>query len=199
MRFILLSVLVASGAMGAGPYFGLKANQPVSDNMRNTYGMMPVLSAGVRFPRSENLALLAGLSGTYAQGLSDFKEYNVWDATLRFGLEFTPSVILGWYLTPGMMLAYASERMPNADTLGNITHSSYGGASLGLFLDSGVMMFQAAGWDFCVQAGADILSVPTNKSAWEDSGWLIYLYPYRYSIDLSAINLGLVMRKTGGK
>lgn len=194
MRSILLSVLVASAALGAGPYFGLKANQPISDDMRNTYGMMPVLSAGARFPRSANLALLAGLSGTYAPGMGEFKKFNVWDASLRFGLEYTPSTVLGWYLTPGMMLAYGSEQMPSADTLGNITRSSYGGTSLGLFLDTGVMLFRAAGWDFCVQAGADILSVPTNKDIW----WSSY-YSSRYTIDLSSINLGLMVRKTGGK
>lgn len=194
MRYILLLVLVASAALGAGPYFGLKANQPIADNMRNTYGMMPVLSAGVRFPRSANLALLGGVSGSYALGMGEFKKYNVWDAALRFGLEFTPSSVLGWYLTPGMMLAYASEQMPNADTLGNITRTSYGGASLGLSLDTGVMLFRAGDWDFCVQAGADILSVPTNRSA---SEW--YYYSYRYSIDLSTINFGLVMRRVGGE
>jgi hypothetical protein len=194
VRSILLSVLVASAALGAGPYFDLKASQPISDDMRNTYGMMPVLSAGVRFPRSPSLALLTGLSGTYAPGKGDFKDLNVWDASLRFGLEYTPSTVLGWYLTPGMMLAYGSERMPSADTLGNIGRSSCGGASLGLFLDTGVMLFRTAGWDFCVQAGVDLLSVPTNKDIW----WSQY-YNYRYSIDLSAINFGLVVRRTGGK
>jgi hypothetical protein len=194
MRFILLSVLVVSAALGAGPYFGLKANQPISDDMRNTYGMMPALSAGVRIPRSPSLALLTGLSGTYMPGTSEFKDFNVWDASLRFGLEYTPSTVLGWYLTPGMMLAYGSEQMPSADTLGNITRSSYGGTSLGLFLDTGVMLFQTPSWDFCVQAGVDLLSVPTNKDVW----WSQY-YSYRYSIDLSSINLGLVVRRTGGK
>jgi len=196
MRYILLSVLVASAAPGAGPYFGLKANQPIADNMRTTYGMMPVVSAGVRFPRSANLALLGGVSGSYALGMGEFKKYNVWDAALRFGLEFTPSSVLGWYLTPGMMLAYASEQMPSADTLGNITRGSYGGAGLGLFLDTGVMLFQAAGWDFCVQAGADILSVPTNREPGVYPGWSPW---YHYSIDLSTINLGLVVRRVGGE
>jgi hypothetical protein len=194
MRYILLSVLVAGAALGAGPYFGLKANQPIADNMRNTYGMMPVLSAGVRFPRSANLALLGGVSGSYAMGMGEFKQYNVWDAALRFGLEFTPNSTLGWYLTPGMMLACASEQMPNPDTLGNITRSSYGGASLGVFLNTGIMLFRAGNWDFCVQAGTDIVSVPTNR----DVGWSPY-YSYRYSIDLSTINFGLVVRRVGGE
>jgi len=194
VRFILLSVLVASAALGAGPYFGLKANQPISDDMRNTYGMMPELSAGVRIPRSPSLALLTGLSGTCMPGRSEFKDFNVWDASLRFGLEYTPNTVLGWSLTPGMMLAYGSERMPSADTLGNITRSSYGGTSLGLFLDTGVMLFRTAGWDFSVQAGVDLLSLPTSR----DVSWSQY-YSYRYSIDLSAVNFGLVVRRTGGK
>ena len=196
MKYILLSVLAVSAALGAGPYFGLKANQPISDDMRNTYGMMPALSAGVRFPRSPSLALLTGLSGACMPGRSEFRDFNVWNASLRFGLEYTPSTVLGWYLTPGMMLAYGSEQMPSADTLGHIMRSSYGGAGLGLFLDTGVMLFRTTGWDFCVQAGVDLLSVPTDRESSVDPGWSPY---YHYSIDLSAINLGLVVRNVGGK
>jgi len=194
-RVLLAICLVSSLALGVDPYFGIRAMQPAAEEMISTYHMLPFLSIGARFPRSQYVAVTGELSGTYAQGTGDFSALSLWNASARFGAEFNAGPSLGAYLTPGVMVTWAGERMPDADTLGNIGARTYTGAGLGLFVNMGIMLFRAGGWEFNVECGADAASVLTDRAIRYDYSY----YTGRYSIPLSGVSLGLVARRASPK
>jgi hypothetical protein len=192
-RLILLVGLIAGAAFAVNPSLSLKANQPVAEEMQQAYHILPSASLGLQFPRSDFLTFNTELSGTSGWGTGDFSGFSVWSAALRFGAEFTPIQEWGLYLTPGIMLGYAAERNPYADTMGNIGDRSYSGGGFGLFLNGGIPLVRSRNWQIAFELGVDVLSFPTDRAR-VDPGWSPY-YPYYYSANLSSLNIGFVFKR----
>jgi hypothetical protein len=185
--------LILGVSLAADPYFGIKAYEPGDGDLSSVYNnIWGVATAGLRFPRSSHFALNADISGTYVQGAGDFSNLSLWNTSLRLGAEFNTGSSLGAYITPGLMLTYAAERMPSYDTvLGYVGNQTASGAGLGVYFNAGLPLFRIGDWDFDAQFNADLVSVPTNLML----SYYGYGYYGRYSIDLSGISLGLVARK----
>jgi len=193
MRRLLASLcVITSAALGVNPYFGVKAFTTAGGDLIPSNRTWANAVVGVRFPRTRTFAVNTELTGTYVQQTDAFYNSNLWDASLRFGAEFrfaAPDA----YIMPGMMVAYASDRLPVWDTTAHkMSSRMFGGAGLGLFANLGVVLFRIGDWDFDVQCGADILSIGIDWVDPVDPGFAPWWHP---SIDLSGLALGLVARK----
>jgi len=194
MKVVVGLVLVITVGLAAMPNFRITAAQPWSTTMRTTYGILPTLGIGARFPRSEHLSVLMELAGTYARALPGSGETSLWSASLRTGLELNTGEKIGFYGAPGLMVTYASEQFPYADSMTHvISRRNYAGASIGAFLNAGVRLFRVRNWELGVESGLDLVSVPTNSPYPGSDYWAGY---YQYWIDASTLNLGLVFRQS---
>lgn len=192
MKSVSALVLFLGVAIGAEPHFALRAVEPVANSMRGPYSILPTAALGLSWPKPGGFALTTELFGSYAQGTGAFSSLRVWEAGLRFGVEYEFIPNLDAYLTPWVMLVRAAERVREVDVNQRILDQWYSGTSLGVALSGGVTLFSAGNWRFGIDGGVDLVSVSTGKKLYD------YYYPYYYDeyhmIPLSGFFLGFAAR-----
>lgn len=196
MRIALLVCALAAAALAApvDPYLSLKVCQPWAEDIRATYRALPELELGIRSPRTRAVALAAGLSGRYADGVGENSAFRFWDVTGRIAAEFTLERTLGIYLAPGVFYKYAAERWPDHDEQHNIIYTDVGGGSIGFALHAGLELLRAGPFELKVETGMDLVSVQTDRLVktgyWYDGSWY-------YWLPLSGFDLGLKLGLRG--
>jgi hypothetical protein len=188
MRFLLSLLLLAGFASAVEPYVGIGAIQPLASEMHAIYHLMPGASLGVRFPRTRTLAFRVSGAGALGSGRGAYGEFRLVSATLGLGVELHTNSALGAYVVPAIVAGYGAERMPDADTLGNIFDRWDSGTGLGFSIDAGATLFRTGALQLDAECGLRFLSVPTDRAT--EGGW----YPYYESIDVSTFGVGLVAR-----
>jgi hypothetical protein len=188
MRFLLSLLLLAGPALAVEPYVGIGAVQPLPSDMHSMYRLMPGVSLGARLPRTNTLAFRVGAAGFSGSGRGDYREFRLASAQLELGVELRMRSALGAYLVPAILVGYAAERTPEADTLGHIYDRWDSGTSLGFSLNGGAVLFRSGRLRLDAEAGYRFLSVPTDREQFE------YLYSYYSAIEASTFGVGLVAR-----
>ncbi len=188
MKLLLSLLLLAGLAAATEPYIGVGAFQPLSSEVHAIYRLMPGAGLGVRLPRTATLAFRVGAAGALGSGSGSYGEFRLVSAALELGVELRTRSALGAYLVPAVVVGYGAERMPYADTLGNISDRWDSGTGLGFSLSGGAVLFRAGAFQFDAECGFRFLSVPTDR------GQTGYWYPYYESVDLSTFGVGVVVR-----
>jgi hypothetical protein len=188
VRFLLSFLLLAGLALAVEPYIGVSAFQPLPSDMHAIYRLMPGALIGVRLPRTGTLAFRVGAAGFCGSGRGDYREFRLASGQLELGVELRMRSALGAYVVPAILVGYAAERTPEADTLGRIYDRWDSGTSLGFGLNGGAVIFRSGRLRLDAEAGYRFLSVPTDRPQTD------YLYSYYPSIEASTFGVGLVAR-----
>lgn len=188
MRFLLSLVLLTGLALAVEPYVGVAAVQPLASDMHAIYRLMPGASLGVRLPRTSTFAFRLGATGFLGSGSGDYGEFRLVSAALELGVELRTRSALGAYVVPAILVGYAAERTPYADTLGNIFDRWDAGTSLGFGLNGGAVIYRSGSVRLEAECGYRFLAVPTDRTQTS------YEYSYLQSIEASTFRVGLVVR-----
>ncbi|MFO7674767.1 MAG: hypothetical protein R6X12_00400 [bacterium] len=198
MSRIGLVALVLAAATAAGavhPYLALRVCQPWDEDIQATYRALPELGFGVRSPRTDKVALDAGLSARLANGAGEFSDFRLWDATGRIAVEFVLNRTLGLAVAPGVLYKYAVERRPDHDSAHNIIQRDFGGSSIGFFARAGVTLFRFGEAHLNVETGMELVSVQTARRVdWGPFGWWGY-----QRLPLHSFDLGIVVGYGGAR
>ena len=192
MRFLLSLLLLTGLATAVEPYVGLIAVQPLASDMHSTYRLMPGVSLGVRIPRTGTLAFRVGAVGFSGSGSSGNQPLRLASAALDLGVELRSRSALGAYIVPAILVGYAAERTPVADSVTHIISDRWdSGTSLGFGLNGGAVIFKSSRLRLDAEAGYRFLSVPTDREQFE---YLRYYPYYPSAIEASTFGVGLVLR-----
>ncbi len=183
-----------------GVIFSLGVFGPVSDDMKETYGLMPLLGVKGSFDLNRNISLTGGVnfgqkSGTfyyphyYWEGgpLHGGKETRLRAASLELGLRVNSDLEerRRVYGGGGVGLTWAGERFSEA--AGELRNEDHTGVAMGLHFLLGGERFLNDTRSFGLEARLNLCSVRVGYHRPED------YYPSRwdfYSIDLVGLSLG---------
>ena len=189
---LALALVTVMPAGALNPYVSARVCQPWDEDIQATYRILPELGLGVRSPRTPTVALDAGLSGRFANGVGEFSDFRFWDATGRIAVQFTLNRTLGLHLSPGVLYKYASERQPDHDSAHHILLRDYGGSSIGFFSRAGVMLLRGRNLHLDVETGMELVAVQTDRRLGvyprrEVYGWGGYQWLPLYAFDLGIV------------
>ncbi len=188
MKYLLSFMLLAGLAMAVEPYVGVGAVQPLASENHTIYRLMPGATLGIRLPRTGTMAFRIGGVGFLGSGIGEYGDLRLASAALEMGVELRTQSALGAYVVPAILVGYAAERTPYADTLGNIYDRWNSGTSLGFGLSAGALLYETGAFRLDAEAGLRFLSVPTGQV--QD----VYGYPEYQGIAVSTFGIGLIAR-----
>lgn len=155
------SAVCGSGRVQAGPFVGVRAMRPLASDMGEVYVVLPVVSAGVRMLLSEQVAVRAGLSGTWGAGGNG--QFSMWEADARAGFEVELWPPLGLRFGPGLLLAFGSEQTREVDTLGRIVSVRDFGVAVGAGLRVGMRLARVGPVEVNLEAVGDLVTIPMYR------------------------------------
>ncbi len=155
--------ICGSGRAQAGPFVGARAMRPLAPDMGEVYVVLPVVSVGARVLLSEQVAVRAGLSGTWGAGGNG--QFSMWEADARAGFEVELWPPLGLRFGPGLLCAVGCEQTREVDTLGRIVPVRDFGVAVGAGLRVGMRLARVGPVEVNLEAVGDLVTIPMYRTA----------------------------------